>query len=50
MSEKKAYARPVVTERKIELGVYGDYRPGLTDDDRKSYYIHPKPSPGPDNL
>ena len=28
MSDKKAYSKPRLTEKKIELGVYGSYRGG----------------------
>lgn len=38
--EKKKYTKPVVTEQKITLGVYGDYERQLTPDDRRDYY-HP---------
>jgi hypothetical protein len=36
--DKKKYSKPVVTEQKITLGVYGEYERTLTPDDRRGYY------------
>jgi hypothetical protein len=36
--DKKKYSKPVVTEQKITLGVYGEYERTLTPDDRRGYH------------
>ena len=36
--DKKKYSKPVVTEQKITLGVYGEYERTLTPDDRREYH------------